>query len=118
MKTQKAIREILNQNGIHNGFNLCEAGDGRIFISYFSRDARACMSSNWSVCGIKESTNPKAAWYDYGRKTFLGNMRDGSVSEAIKWATEQYNITEWKKDPFGDYQDAKVLERVYKRFNI
>lgn len=61
-------------------------------------DARSCRCAATQVWRPKHNTDPRAAWYNYGRKTFVG-ARAESLPQAIAWATERYGITEWVSDP-------------------
>ena len=55
-------------------------------------------------------TDPNAAWYDYGHKTFTGN-RASSFEKAKAWASETYGITEWKPNANRSHVPAIVQKR-------
>lgn len=60
----------------------------------------------WQVESPYFKTDEKAAWYNYGRKTFLYGNRAKSKEqfEAAKmWAQETYGITEWQRNTSRDY---------------
>jgi|ERR1051325_6282473 hypothetical protein len=60
--------------------------------------ARSSVVDNTTVgCQVYSpffKTDPSAAWYDYGSKTFTGN-RSESFPKAKAWASETYGITDW-----------------------
>ena len=121
----KMTKEKLKAIGIFNPHNFCTIGGGRIFVGYSPQvTGRAYRTAKWQVCGVREKTDPKAFWMDNGQKAFDVNgvaaNSSGTHAEikeiqrlaAIAWATEKYGIDDWVKDPFGDYQERRVWERV------
>jgi len=61
-------------------------------------------------------TNPEAAWYDRGCKTFSltfkgashKERKDAALKEAMAWVAERYLISEWAKNQQGDYVDKEI----------
>lgn len=107
------IREAFKAIHITNSWNICESGGGKVFLDYHTGGSgRGSMPSKWVVIGIRFQTDPKAHWTDNGCKAFSGRMRSPALDEAKKWASERFGIAEWVRDPFGGWQDAKVLARA------
>src|SRR5574337_176262 len=71
---------------------------------------RAQKSTVYSPFG---KTNPNAAWYDYGCKTFVGK-RAASMPQALAWAEAQYGVREWAPSPFGGYIPKAILAAAEK----
>lgn len=110
MSTKK---ELWNVAGMHNPYNVCQVGGGKVFVCYEPQvRGRGGMGPKWTVVGIGFNTDPKAPWYNYGRKTFNGSNNSPSKQEALDWAAQTYGITAWKKDPFGVFQAAEVFDRA------
>lgn len=103
---EKLTKSKLRERGIVNCYDFCRAGGGRVWLNYRSRDK--VRRAAWQVIGVGFATDPKAPWFDYGCKTFRGKIAD----EAKRWAGERYSITEWVRDPFGGWQDARVYAKV------
>jgi hypothetical protein len=55
---------------------------------------------------------------DYGNKKFTvwggKEGREKVIAEVIAWTDARYGKREWVKDPFGSYQDARVIPLVWK----
>ena len=58
-------------------------------------------------------------WMNEGAKDFDGPLgtggwerRRGALAEAMAWTSEKFGVKEWAKDPFGGWQDIKVIRRV------
>ena len=70
-----------------------------------------------SVYSPSHKTNPDASWYDYGKKTFVGNRAE-SLPKAFAWASERYGIAidDWVPDPTrtgrGSYVPRVVRDRA------
>ena len=107
MKTVERLRELK----LVNSYELCARGGGKVWIAYRSRDLRSCIPSAWRVIGLDFDTDPKAHWADYRCKSFMPfhKTRAEALAEAQKWAGERYGIAEWARDPYGAYQDARVI---------
>ena len=122
----KLTKAILREHHIFNPHNLCTAGGGKIFIGYSPQvTGRAYRSAKWQIIGSTFKTDPTGHWTDYGHKTFNpSRFANGNEShhqakakalEAAKlWASEKYGITHWERDPFGDWQELEVMNRVRK----
>lgn len=87
-----------------------QVGYGGVFITYQKAEPRACMCSKTQVIRPGLMTDPNAAWYDHGNKTFSGKM-SVSVPAAKAWASKKYGIKKWKRNRMGDWidADAKLL---------
>lgn len=93
-------------------------GHGTVFIYYKAADTgRGCIPAWWAVHRVGYKTDPNAAWYAYGNKTFslVGGEshkeRKAKTLEVAKaWASEKYGIKEWAKDPFGNWMDAEFVK--------
>lgn len=118
----KLTKAILKDRSIHNPHNFCTTGRGKIYVGYSPQDTgRAGRSAKWRVIGPGIKTDPQAHFMDNGCKTFHVHPMNAETHhaakerarlEAIAWATEHYGITEWVRDPFGDYQAKETMERV------
>lgn len=121
---KKLTKKILNKHGMHNPCNVCVEGGGKVCIDYIAWDSVSRNSSGWKVWGNGFKTDPDAHWQEYGSKKFLV-MRGGPSSEDGKakleetkrWASRRYGITEWEKDPFGGWQDKRVMDRIREMIN-
>jgi len=107
------VREIVN-----TWDQLVAFGGDRIAILY-NPQCRGGRSANIQVFrmvnGVEYQTDPKASWYNYGKKTFLiphpVNERRGEVlAEAIAW-TAKYGLREFVRNRLGDYVEREVNER-------
>lgn len=106
-------QEAFRAHQIYNSHGICERGGGRVFLSYTPQgDGRSLVYPHWSVVGVKHNTDPSAHWMHYGCKTFSGKLRSHAFDEAKAWASGKYGIKEWRRDPFGGWQDAEVLKRA------
>lgn len=108
----KLTKKLLSIYKIHNGHGLCSWVDGKAFISYCAAEPRACRSAKWAVYGIGFKTNPKSHWSDCGNMVFIGKMRSPALDEAKAWASKQFGIKEWERDPFGNWQDKVIMDNV------
>lgn len=119
MKLTKAILKAMRINNPHN---LCTVGCGKVFVIYRPQmTGRAHQNAAWQVIRPGYKTDSQGSWRDNGHKTFnvwaKGNSTHNEVKEqqrlaAIAWSTEKYGITEWVRDPFGDYQEKTTIDRV------
>jgi hypothetical protein len=100
----------LQEHGIHNSWDVCSKGGGRVYVDYHARGK--VDPPGWHVIGIGFDTDPNAHWSDYGRKSFSGTMRSAALLAAKSWASGNYGIVQWVRDPFGGWQDADVAERL------
>lgn len=65
-----------------------------VAVSFHGRGpSRSLQPPQARVFSTSHNTNPKAAWYDRGCKTFVGN-REESLPLAISWASQRYGIAE------------------------
>jgi hypothetical protein len=90
-----------------------------VALSYSAPDrsnSRDVSVPKWSVFSPFFQTNPEAAWYDNGCKTFLLGLKgathkerkEAALKEAMAWATQRYLISEWAKNRQGDYVDKEI----------
>lgn len=88
----------------------------RFYIGYTAgENSRLCRAPKWSVVGIGFKTDPDAHWADYGCQTFdvYGKEnKEPKLKEAMVFCMNKYGITEWEKDPFGNYQVKGAIERA------
>lgn len=73
------------------------------------------MSAKFTIHHIGHKTDPNASWYDYGNKAFhvAFKKKEEALAQAIEWADNRYGKREWVRDPFGNYQNKIVLDRVW-----
>lgn len=76
---------------------------------YVTPSARSVMARATMIYSPSHQTNPNAAWYDNGCKSFVGT-KEKSMPKAIAWASEKYGITEWATCPFD--RSAKIPAEV------
>jgi len=94
---------------------LVAAGGGVAITRAYtpSRERRVC---GWAVyrvnaAGEKLATDPKAAWYDHGCKTFLKFGRGDALADAKEWVAETYGEGgPWKRNSWGDYVAAPIAK--------
>lgn len=113
--TYKALRERLRAMRVFNSYEFCKTGGGSVFVVYTPSDtSRGGLSARWQVAFVHgtKPTDPTAAWYNYGMKTFLGLQRSAAKAEALSWTAEHYPIAGWARDPWGAYQSSDVAEQV------
>jgi hypothetical protein len=70
----------------------------RVAVQYKKGNGRAVSNPRSQVWKPGVVTDPTAAWYDHGNKTFLGVM-DQSLPAAIAWASGKYGIKDWVPCP-------------------
>lgn len=79
-------------------------------ISYSpAQQGRGYKSACWQVVQGSIPTDPNGHWRDHGYITFSVYARDEKqprFEEALAWASDYFGVTEWKKDPFGDWIPA------------
>lgn len=108
----KLTKELLRANRAFNDWELCKFSEGRVYIAFTPADSRGVTSSKWQVIGVHEKTDPTGPWYNYGSKSFLGNMRSDALDKAKQWASEKYGIKEFAKSPFRGWHDAEAIKRA------
>lgn len=89
--------DYLRGMGIHNTYELLRA---------FANPKRDIAISRGElrqhqVHSPTHETDPKAAWYNHGRKTFYGVGDKNPLLTAKQWVEQRYGIgpTEWAVDP-------------------
>ena len=108
---------------IVNSWDQCvRAGGDRIGISYYAARSRSVMPAHWRVWrlvdGKEVKTDPKAAWYDNGCKTFLLRLgtthkerKAHALRDAVEWVKDRYGERDFVKNRLGDYVEREVNER-------
>lgn len=98
---------------ITNGYNLCELLDEpKVFISFSpAMTGGASQFAKFQVIRVGYRTDPKAHWADNGNKTFdiFTHGKEQALADAIEWTDAKYGKRDWVKDPFGDYQDNRLI---------
>lgn len=116
---KRLSKNKLREMGIYNSHDIARISEQKLFIAYFfSNYGKVSICAKWQVYGMGFKTDPKAAWDDYEQKTFNVQRREDNspqLVEAIKWCAKNYGITEWEKDPFGDYQVKGAIELAINR---
>jgi hypothetical protein len=110
--TQKKLRELLAEKRITNSYGL--AGHGNVIIYQVPYSRQEPGGSCFAVCRVGFQTNSNAAWYNHGNQTFnyMGRADiPGALATAKEWGTVRYGITDWVKNPFGDWMSKAVLDR-------
>jgi hypothetical protein len=112
----KLTKATLNTINIHNPHNLRKAGGGQIVIVYNPAViGRMARFAKWRVIEIKGGVDSLGLWGSYRCQTFdvcHRKQKEPQRLAALAWATENYEIAEWVRDPFGGYQEAAVIEKV------
>jgi len=89
--------------GVHNTYGVLKkfatTKQQAVAVSYRGRDRG--LPARIQVWSPLFKTDPDAAWYDNGSKTFgvYSKDRTETLAEALAWASEQYNISEWATCP-------------------
>ena len=83
-------------------------------ITYAAR--HSVIPSRWVVCryidGQEVKTDPKAGWYDYGRKTFSVHAgKPEGLQVALAWVKEQFKKEDFVRNRSGDYVEREVNTR-------
>ncbi|MDI3258383.1 MAG: hypothetical protein QJR02_01480 [Sinobacteraceae bacterium] len=110
------LADTLHAMGIHNDHGLLMrfGGERDVVVDYSAGEPRASIVRGSSVWSPHFKTESNSAWYQRGNKAFIGKRAD-SFPQALKWAEEQYGITDWLPSPFGG---SKVPARVVKAAKI
>lgn len=112
----KYTKQILIESHIVNSFDIAKRGEAKLFIGYVPAiTGRGLTNARWKVYGMNFKTDPDSAWYDYSQKAFNVYRRDEKpvkLQEAFDWCKEQYGITEWERDVFGDYQIKGTIAKA------
>jgi len=99
---------------IFNPYDLCIAGGKGVYVAYTPQiTGRMSRSAKWQVIKPGFKTDPDGHWTHDGHKTFSVSRREdkeGNRLAALAWASEQFSIKEWEKDPWGDYHPQGTLE--------
>jgi hypothetical protein len=107
-------KEQLRTIGITNGYDLVRLlAEPKVFISFSPRmTGRGYQPGQFQVIHLDHQTNPNGHWQDHGHKTFrvaLAITKEQALADAIKWTDATFGKSDWVRDPFGDYQDSKVI---------
>jgi hypothetical protein len=79
---------------------------------------RGYKSACWQVSQGHIPTDPDAHWRNSGRKTFdvLGrDEKEPQLEAAIAWASEHFDVAEWKREPFGAWMPAEFVDSRIKQ---
>jgi len=112
--SKNKMREL----GFFNGHGIAEMTSLKLWIGFRPQDlGRGGHGAAYRVHRNGFNTYPKAAWYDYGSKTFNVFMesKEKTLQLALDWADKKYGKREWVRDPFGNYQDVTAWEAVMTR---
>jgi hypothetical protein len=107
--------ELLRAFGVYNTHQILErfAPKGMdVACIYYPAEPRACRGRATKVYSPSHKTDPEAAWYDRGQKSF-GGERERSMAEAVAWASQRYGITGWATCPTD--RTAKIPATVRER---
>lgn len=114
----KLTTALLRKHGIVNPYDIekqCGAPPF-VFISYSAQvTGRAYRNAKWHVVRIGYQTDPRAHRQNNGHKTFDIYRREEKEPQrlaALAWATGRYGITDWVRDPFGDYHSKRTMDRL------
>lgn len=115
MKGRFPTKNKLREVKLYNSHDLCSLlPQPKVFISFRPQvNGRGYQCAAYQVVRIGYSTNAKGHWRDYGHKTFdivFEMTKDRALEAAIEWANARYGMRTWVRDPFGDYQDACVID--------
>ncbi len=105
--------------------NVAAGGDRIVIYRQIQDTGPGGNSAAWQVGRYRDGkptqTDAKAAWYDYGKKTFmiwgyrdgetLAELRKRTLQEAIDWANANFGAREFVKNRLGDYVEKEVNEK-------
>jgi hypothetical protein len=107
------LTDKLRERGVYNSW---EFYGNEVYISFrANQGSRDVLPSRWNV--RKPGTSLSDAWYDNGCKSFGGSGRKGAAAgleEAKKWASKEFGIKEWARDPYGSWGEAGYVKRRIK----
>ena len=110
---KKPTKASLRQIGIVNPHDLAHLGpEPQVLLAYTTNDySRGGHGASWRVGQIGFKTDPNAAWYDNGNKTFMvfTMTKHQALEAAQAWAAERYHITAWERSPWGSYHPAGTI---------
>jgi hypothetical protein len=100
--------------GIINAHQLADLqSEPKVYVSFAASDnGRGGTGAKFQVIRIGYITDPKAHFLDRGRKTFTVfgfPTKEAAAHAACEWAEARYGKREWVRDPFGSYQDVRVI---------
>lgn len=109
--TAKKLRELLALKGIHNDFELM--GDDPVpFIMYRNGYKKKNVISAWQVLVNNRRTDPEGQYRDGFNKTFVvdADAQVSALGHAKAWASQEYDVTDWVKTPFGSWTSQAHLQ--------
>ena len=83
-------------------------------ITCYYEPAESWQPQKSAVYSPFGKTDPNAAWYDYGCKSFVGK-RSESMPQALAWAEAQYGVREWAPSPLGGGYIPKAILNAAKK---
>lgn len=103
--------------GVFNGHAIAALAPDQVYISFSpSQTGRGAMSARYQVVRIGYRTDPNAHFLDNGHKTFSAGIRkEQALRDAMEWADKRYGKREWLRDPYGNYQDARVIPLLWEK---
>ena len=119
MKTPKRFptKDQMRAAKVFNCWELSQLGPDKLHVSFTPQEVgRMTRCAQYQVIRVGYKTDPKAHWLDYGNKTFscYGTKdKDETRLAAIAWADGRYGTREWIRDPWGSWQDARVLPTIW-----
>ncbi len=117
----KLTKKILREANIINSWDIGKIAHNRVILYYeHATHDRLAHCATWQVSGIGFKTNPEAAWYDHGCKTFIVHDKntEEAFQEAQKWCQEHHELTgtkpreKWERDPHGNYHPEGTLAKI------
>ena len=109
-------KDYLRSLAIYNSHNLTTTADKNgVYIAYRTQGlGRATTFAAWQVIHIGFKNDQDGHWRDDGRKTFMAyhpkEEKAPKLQEALAWAQEHDGITEWERDPWGNYHPVGTMQ--------
>jgi hypothetical protein len=48
----------------------------------------------------------------------LGKKQSQALDDAKAWASANFGVVGWIRDPFGDWQDKRVIDAMVEKLNL
>lgn len=114
---KKLTKKQWNERHVFNGHNLAQAGLG-LYIAFFPQvTGRMYRSAKWQIVKVGEKTDANASWEDCGNKSFhvhFDQSKDAQLDAAKKWAFDTFGVSEWERDPWGNWHPKGSMEAAAK----
>lgn len=115
----KLTDELKEYLKVFNPHNFTSIGGGKVWVEYDPQQTGRMAvghASGYNVHGVGFKVDPDGPWYNYGAAVFTPfhykGDRHKARDEALKWASEQFGITEWVKAP---WRETWVSRECYDR---